>query len=45
MTWDENKHPRDNIGKFTYSDGSDTGNSSENDTPVLRGRIEKNRYQ
>lgn len=22
MNWDENKHPRDEIGRFTYSDGS-----------------------
>lgn len=41
MTWDESKHPRDDIGRFTYSDGSDLGNNSENDTHVLKGRIEK----
>lgn len=41
MTWDESKHPRDEKGQFTYSDGSDTGNDSENDTQALKGRIEK----
>ncbi len=42
MIWDESKHPRDDIGRFTYSDGSTSGSNSENDTPVLKGRVEKN---
>lgn len=41
MTWDESKHPRDEIGRFAYSGGSGTENNSENDAPVLKGRIEK----
>ena len=41
MTWDESKHPRDEKGQFTYSDGSDIENNTENDTPILKGRIEK----
>ena len=41
MTWDESKHPRDDIGRFTYSDGSDSENNSKNDTQALKGRIEK----
>ena len=40
MTWDESKHPRDDIGRFTYSDGANSGNNSENGT-FLKGRIEK----
>ena len=41
MAWDESKHPRDDIGRFTYSDGSDSENNSKNDTQALKGRIEK----
>lgn len=41
MTWDESKHPRDEKGQFTYSDGSDIENNTENDTQALKGRIEK----
>lgn len=41
MTWDESKHPRDEKGQFTYSDGSDSESNTENDTSVLKGRIEK----
>ena len=41
MTWDESKHPRDDIGRFTYSNGSATESSTENNTPILKGRIEK----
>ena len=41
MTWDESKHPRDEKGQFTYSDGSNSESNTENDTPILKGRIEK----
>lgn len=41
MVWDESKHPRDNEGKFTYKNGGDSENNSENNTPILKGRIEK----
>jgi len=41
MTWDESKHPRDEKGQFTYSDGSDSENNSKNDTQALKGRIGK----
>ena len=36
MVWDESKHPRDDEGKFTYSNG---GNSSSG--IVLEGKVEK----
>ena len=46
MTWDESKHPRDEIGRFTFSDGQTylKGGVKENvdgDTD-LKGRVEKN---
>ncbi len=37
MTWDESKHPRDRIGRFTFSDGE----SNTDSEGVLKGRIEK----
>ena len=39
--WNEQDHPRDDDGKFTFKNGGYTGNDSENSTPVLKGRIEK----
>ena len=38
MTWDESKHPRDNIGRFTYS-GDNGEESSEG--AILEGRAGK----
>ena len=37
----EGKSKRDNDGKFTFKNGGSSGNNSENNTPVLKGRIEK----
>ena len=42
MTWDESKHPRDDIGRFTYSDGGDTGTS---EGPHLHITIRENKIQ
>lgn len=42
MTWDEADHPRDELGRFTFSSGGDEEEENENeDTPVLKGRVEK----
>ena len=38
MTWDESKHPRDEIGRFTFGDGENSGAGGQN---VLKARIEK----
>ena len=40
MTWNESNHPRDELGRFTFSSGGGEENEKE-DTPVLKGRIEK----
>ena len=42
MTWNEADHPRDELGRFTFSSGGDEEEENENeDTPVLKGRVEK----
>ena len=41
MAWNEQEHPRDNEGKFTFKNGG-----AENSTNViLKGRVEKNEFQ
>ena len=40
MTWNESDHPRDELGRFTFSSGGGEENEKE-DTPVLKGHVEK----
>ena len=40
MTWNESDHPRDELGRFTFSSGGGEENEKE-DTPVLKGYVEK----
>ena len=40
MTWNESDHPRDELGRFTFSGGGGEENEKE-DTPVLKGHVEK----
>ena len=41
MTWNEADHPRDELGRFTFSGGGDEEENENEDTPVLKGRVEK----
>ena len=40
MTWNESDHPRDELGRFTFSSGGGEENEKE-DIPVLKGHVEK----
>ena len=35
MIWDENKHPRDDEGKFTFKSGESNSNTKERAADIL----------